>query len=892
LTRDPFLLRKFDPFQMPADLVRRLAVGRDDILKNILAEVDKNLAMIGPPQHLCLAAPRGSGKTFLLRLLGLVLDERRSAGEPILFLHLPEEMPHVLSPLAFLREIRRRLAGDGPEANAPKKKEEIGPWDALRNDIDHLLAAQFGEKRGLLVLCVENIKDVLKDAFPNETDRRKLRAWLERADGRIMLIAGSSAGRFDQDADRALFAIVRNLDLRPWSANETIEFLNRVLLARDRRGLAKTEERVARAIVVFTGGNPRLAAAMAEALRAEDALSAAETLDGLIDNLQEYYLRRLRDLTQEEKRSVTAMLTGGENVSQTEVARRLGVEQSVVAQTFRKLEYDDGFLVGERIAGAKEKLYRVADRVFVHFYNVRVLYHGEERGVLAPILDFLVSAFSDLQRADQAERMLARGLPREAATLRSTLTAITPAVIDYKWWMGIRSFVDWVAKDLPDRRPDSTRLAAALGALVHDPSAETATVLRDAPADLVNLAAALDHLAKGRYSEARRDAVCLIAGATEAWLKGVAWLIKDAAGCLVGDREEEESSAVMAEKIARDLGDAGLLAWALRIFRYLRAVDGDWQAGERYMRELSELALPEKWAHYRADAVSRIARSARLQGDLARAESEARRAIEMAKATGCSTSIGRAEGVLADILVDTNRDELALPFAESATEHARRAGRFDYLCDAFETMSAALGSLGREAEAADASRRCLAMMPTGVGPWLRATAELELAQRLTVAGVAHSNAIDPEADALAESALAALDDVPELAPWRSIALRVKLQVAKQADDHRQTLDIARRLVQVAKIAGHAATSALAPLALAEAVAAVERLQADADEVVHEAVAALKAMVEISADNVSYARYRIAGSLVHALRRLGRLPDVRRIVAEIGAAASLPLGAWC
>ncbi len=887
MARDPFLLRKFDPFQMTADLVRRLAVGRDEILKTLLTFVEENLRGGGPPQHLCLVAPRGSGKTFLLRLLGLALDERRSAGEPVLFLHLPEEMPHVLSPLAFLREIRRRLTGEGPEANAPKKREEIGLWDALRDDIDRRLGERFGEKRGLLVLCVENIKDVLKQAFPDEPARRKLRAWLERTDGRIMLIAGSSAGRFDQDADKALFAIVRNLELRPWSADETIEFLDRFLVARDGRGLAKAEERVARAIVVFTGGNPRLAAAMAEVLRAEDALSAAETLDALVDNLQEYYLHRLRDLTPEEKRCVAALLTEGENASQTEVGRRLGVEQSVVAQAFRKLEYDDGFLLGDRLAGAKEKLYRVADRVFVHFYNVRVLYHGEERGVLAPILDFLVSAFSDLERADQAERLMARGLPREAATLMGTLTEMTPAVLDCKWWTGIRNFVEWVAEELPDRRPDASRLVAALGALVRDPSTETAAILQEAPADLADLAAALDHLAKGRYREARRDAGRTIAEAPNDWLKGVAWLAKVYSGFLVGEREEQESGARKVEEIARELGDPDLLSYALSCFRYLRDVDGDWQAVEHHAREISELAVPDKWAHNCANAIRRIAVSARLRGEFARAESEARRALEMAEATGRSTSIGRAEQELANILIETNRAEQALPLAESAVERARRAGEFDNCCDAFQTLSNAQNLLGRAGDAIDASRRGLAALPARAGPYLRARAEADLAWRLTARDASRSDAADAEAEALAESVLAALDDVPDFAPWRSEALEAKLAVAKRAHDPRRALDIARRLAPAAKVAGRADVFAWA---LAEAVDALWRLKAY-DEAVAEAVAALKALLKISDYDVRTNRSFIVGRLVDALRSLGRLPKARSIAAEIGAAASSPRDAW-
>ena len=52
-------LRKFDPFRMPQELVRRLAVGCEGVLRDMHRVVGENLATIGaPPQHLCLVAAR------------------------------------------------------------------------------------------------------------------------------------------------------------------------------------------------------------------------------------------------------------------------------------------------------------------------------------------------------------------------------------------------------------------------------------------------------------------------------------------------------------------------------------------------------------------------------------------------------------------------------------------------------------------------------------------------------------------------------------------------------------------------------------------------------------------------------------------------------------------
>ena len=102
-----------------------------------------------------------------------------------------------------------------------------------------------------------------------------------------------------------------------------------------------------------------MAVALAEVLGAGDALSAAQTLDGLIDNLQEYYLGRLRDMGKEAKRCVANLLTEGENVSQTNVAEGSASSSPRWASISKAGGRFDRYW--ESASAHKEKLYRVAD---------------------------------------------------------------------------------------------------------------------------------------------------------------------------------------------------------------------------------------------------------------------------------------------------------------------------------------------------------------------------------------------------------------------------------------------------------------------------------------------------------------------------------------------------
>ena len=433
----PQQLSKFDPFRMTDELVRGVATGRETQVAHIMRVIAENLAAHDtPPQHLAVVAPRGTGKTFLLRLIGLEIESFRADGGNIAFLHMPEEMPAILSPASLMREILVRFQRGRPEENDLKWRSDDGEWDELVASMDTAVTERFGIGEGLLVLCLENIQDIIDAALSRDLDQRRFRAWLDRPESRIMLIAASANGAFDDDDEKPLFRVAATIPLGRWSIEETLLYLDRVMLARRGVGLDDAQRAKAKAIAAFTGGSPRMAAALAEIATADDVLTAAQTLSGLVDNLNDYYHWRLRDMGADARRCIDKLLREGENISQSELARRLGVLQPVVAQAFKGL-LRKNILVSERPAGSKEKLYRVADRVFAHFYRVRVLDHGRDVCILEPIVELLVDAFSDTQRASEAARMFQRGLSREAHVLLGTLTRLDPATAEEHWWFGV-----------------------------------------------------------------------------------------------------------------------------------------------------------------------------------------------------------------------------------------------------------------------------------------------------------------------------------------------------------------------------------------------------------------------------------------------------------------------
>ena len=148
-------------------------------------------------------------------------------------------------------------------------------------------------------------------------------------------------------------------------------------------------------------------------LDAPDARTIAQTLDALSDHLADYYRRRLDDLPANTAGLLDALIRTGEPCSQSELAQRVGAKgQQQIADAFNYL-VQGRLLTAVREQDGRGTLYRVRDRLFVHFYRRR--YGGAEQSSgLTPIVEVLAAFFSAKEREKLARRHLEAGEFAEA----------------------------------------------------------------------------------------------------------------------------------------------------------------------------------------------------------------------------------------------------------------------------------------------------------------------------------------------------------------------------------------------------------------------------------------------------------------------------------------------
>ncbi len=416
------VIETFNTHRMSEAAIKALDTGREAEQQAIKAAIERNLDRIGStstPEHVALYGPRGFGKSFMTRLIEIWAQQH---GTRLRYLLLPEEQHNLArSPDALLRYFEQLLlhpekaweqaAFTWPSGDASAR------WSDAVKQLDAAIDQTFPDGQGLVVAVVENFDMLLRDVFGEASAEERLRKWMTRKANRIMLFV-TATGTVDIDYDRPLFRAFTDIRLPAWSEAECLEYFHARRKLEGKPELTAEQIGRVRAITLFTGGNPRMSQLLGQVLDDNDALRAAELLNALADKLADYYRRRIDDLPQLSRGLLDALIRGGEPCTPTELAKRVGTEQSKIARPFALLR-DHDIIVGQPATGSSEIRYRVADRVMVHFYRLR--YGGVAPGAisLAAIVDFLQLYFDQSELLEEAKKFAEKGMHLESEAFQA-----------------------------------------------------------------------------------------------------------------------------------------------------------------------------------------------------------------------------------------------------------------------------------------------------------------------------------------------------------------------------------------------------------------------------------------------------------------------------------------
>lgn len=414
---EPRMIETFNTHLMSDEVVQALATGREQELAAIIPAISKAAAAPdSPPPALIVYGERGSGKSFLMRLVQMAC----ATLPDVACVLLPEEQYNLRSPHQLLQIVSSQLRGED-WASMGWQFDSRSDEDAWSEELQALHAAldsRFGAGKGMVLVLLENFDTLVEKLFgatppakgaarsaalARRQAEERLRKLMNARHGRFMLLA-SATGTVDMDYERPLFQAFTSVDIQSWSADDAISYFNKRRNLYQQAPLSPAQEARARAIIEFIGGNARLAQLLGSVLSSSSARSISATLDELSDYLADYYRQRLDALPPAAAAVLDSLIRGGEPVSQTGLAQSMKGEQRQIADAFSFLTRSRLLYASTELGGSSQ-LYRVRDRLFVHFYRRR---YGKVSG-LGAISELLERFFTPDEREQQIRDHLLHG---------------------------------------------------------------------------------------------------------------------------------------------------------------------------------------------------------------------------------------------------------------------------------------------------------------------------------------------------------------------------------------------------------------------------------------------------------------------------------------------------
>jgi energy-coupling factor transporter ATP-binding protein EcfA2 len=290
-------------------------------LEELLSEARDNEARAtGPMQHVAITGERGSGKSFLVHSFAGRLHAAGIRGRVVL---LPGFRPQIQTPHDVLMAIHAAVGKGDPGQS----------WEETAAKLDALFSTRSRSRR-LLVVVAENYTGLIRRAFPAHGDQARLRNWLDRPESRVMLVTTATEAEVDNEPGAPLFGFLNAIRLGgvPLAAAEDLF----ALLPAERLGA--TGARLARFLFLASNRTARAANAVALALDRHGAGNPSAVVREILRYHAEGYDEMLDDLGQRAGVCMQDMILNGEPITQSELARRIGLrQQSAVAQPFSEM---------------------------------------------------------------------------------------------------------------------------------------------------------------------------------------------------------------------------------------------------------------------------------------------------------------------------------------------------------------------------------------------------------------------------------------------------------------------------------------------------------------------------------------------------------------------------
>ncbi len=428
-------LYPYTPRKMPFEDLESTFVGREqliaDLISNIREQADKKTL-----QHWMIIGTRGMGKSHIIAMIyHMVKQEKnlKASWTPVL---MNEEEQGIFSLHTLFIRIVTKLGEELITEDRQRSDHVMAFINSMRNgnhsqrDIIDSAVSYLKDYVRLsgtkLLVFMENADDIFERYIRKNNEIKQLRNILQQ-DNFMMLVATSPTffgGISKNSAPLYDFFRIRRLDLL--SFDQAVELLKRWAVLDERINKRETasffdkDDYRLKVLFHLTGGNPRILLFLYMAVTGEEGISnAVDTFSTLLEeDLSNYYLNRMRDLSNQLQPIILALAESEYNLTQKEIARKSFLPMQSIGTAIGRLE-NDGLVKAVTEKKGKNTFYALTDQLFRLWHQWRTSIH--DRHIIGAIVEFLAIWYSRRELATMAECEDLTGVHcREALEFRAT----------------------------------------------------------------------------------------------------------------------------------------------------------------------------------------------------------------------------------------------------------------------------------------------------------------------------------------------------------------------------------------------------------------------------------------------------------------------------------------
>jgi tetratricopeptide (TPR) repeat protein len=415
-------LTYFNPnSQKEADFIASF-VARQDTLDFFM----KQLSLVPTGQaarHHLIVAPRGFGKTSLLRRIAIGVNNDVDLHARFIPLRFREEQHNVISldvlwrnclqsllearedegaAQSELDELDAAWEAHAPRQSLPRDGQDGEPaWHALRTRCEAL------QRRP--VLLIDNLDTLLAGLSAHH--QWGLRKRLQADDGPVLIAAASRYPEATHNPEAAFYEFFRIQTLDRLDNQEVFTCLRNIATHRGDAGkqvlnLLDTEPGRVAALNTMAGGNPRTLSVLYGVLESHMSGDVLSQLSAMLDTFTGWYQARTEELPMQARAVFDALALNWDPMTAAALGLATGLDTPAVSSQLSRLE-KSGYV--ETVALSKRKTGRTGYQVSERFFNIWYLMRNGPRRAKQSIrflTTFLQSCFSATERRTMARAAL------------------------------------------------------------------------------------------------------------------------------------------------------------------------------------------------------------------------------------------------------------------------------------------------------------------------------------------------------------------------------------------------------------------------------------------------------------------------------------------------------